>query len=892
MRISQGFTEPVFRLCLLVSLFGYCSFIDAAITPTGDYSPDYNGTDDPWICDLIVGNNAEGALTIDAGSVVYNGWKTYIGNNTGSSGSATLSGVGSEWYCVPYVGYRGDGSLLIENGGYLYSNYNRAYIGNWAGSTGTVTVTGPGSTWAGPGGLHIGYVGTGALNIENGGSVSNSEECYLGRDSGAFGSAYVSGPGSVWSNLKDLHVGNLGDGSLLIENGGTVSNTQGYVGSGNGSTATVTGPGSAWNNESYLHVGNLGPATLLIEDGGTVTSNSGSINAHSIATVTGPGSTWISSNDITVGTSGTGTLRIEKGALVSSGSARIGNSSLSSGTVTVTGNDSVWNNTLDLYVAYDGEGTLNISDGGEVNVGLKTYVSVGPNRTISSGRINFNNGTLNTGSLIAAGSELLGNGVINTEGIISDVDLVFDSASGLSTQTKLNGLPGQNVVINVDQGKNPGTTILGVGYRGTGVLTIADGNAISSIAGYLGYHVGADGRATVTGSGSRWDISSDDFFVGSDGTGMLLVEDGGSASAVECNIGYSAGSNGSVTISGPGSNLTTSLQTVVGFYGKAAMTIENGGTVTTGRISRIGYGAGSEGAVTVTGEGSLWQTSHLFTVGDQGDGTLTIADGGEVRVTRDITLGQNEGSSGTINLAGGTLDLNRKEIVRGEGEAQFNFTGGTLKNATAVDMDVIQQGGALAPGGPIGRTNISGGYDIQAGTIEIDLGGAENPYDNVTALRDINIATTGTTLSITAHGPMAAGSYTILSSYRGSLTGMFENVTMLNMFGADAELVKTNFSLSLVLNHDLVFADANLDGYVGVEDLDIVLNNWNAYIWYGGIAAGDLDGDGFVGLDDLDAVLTHWNEGTPPTEVLASVPEPAVVMTMFAGIGAFLTRRT
>ncbi len=66
--------------------------------------------------------------------------------------------------------------------------------------------------------------------------------------------------------------------------------------------------------------------------------------------------------------------------------------------------------------------------------------------------------------------------------------------------------------------------------------------------------------------------------------------------------------------------------------------------------------------------------------------------------------------------------------------------------------------------------------------------------------------------------------------------------------------------------------DLNDDGFVGLDDLDIILSAWNQSIPPADSAA-DPSGDGFVGLDDLDIVLNNWNAGTPPAA--SAVPEPA-----------------
>ncbi len=82
--------------------------------------------------------------------------------------------------------------------------------------------------------------------------------------------------------------------------------------------------------------------------------------------------------------------------------------------------------------------------------------------------------------------------------------------------------------------------------------------------------------------------------------------------------------------------------------------------------------------------------------------------------------------------------------------------------------------------------------------------------------------------------------------------------------------------------------DLNGDGFVGLSDLDIILNNWNQSIPPGDPLA-DPTGDNFVGLADLDIVLNNWNAGTPPGS--ASIPEPASLALLSLGGVAVLRRR-
>ncbi len=73
--------------------------------------------------------------------------------------------------------------------------------------------------------------------------------------------------------------------------------------------------------------------------------------------------------------------------------------------------------------------------------------------------------------------------------------------------------------------------------------------------------------------------------------------------------------------------------------------------------------------------------------------------------------------------------------------------------------------------------------------------------------------------------------------------------------------------------------DLNTDGFVGIDDLNTVLGNWNATAAFPNFPPGDVNGDRFVGIDDLNWVLGNWNAGSPPPPII-NVPEPATT-TLF-----------
>ena len=83
--------------------------------------------------------------------------------------------------------------------------------------------------------------------------------------------------------------------------------------------------------------------------------------------------------------------------------------------------------------------------------------------------------------------------------------------------------------------------------------------------------------------------------------------------------------------------------------------------------------------------------------------------------------------------------------------------------------------------------------------------------------------------------------------------------------------------------------DLNGDGFVGVDDLNIVLVHWNQNVTPGELLLGDSNGDGFVGVDDLNQVLVNWNNGTPPDA--AVIPEPSTLGLLAIGACGLLRHK-
>ena len=57
--------------------------------------------------------------------------------------------------------------------------------------------------------------------------------------------------------------------------------------------------------------------------------------------------------------------------------------------------------------------------------------------------------------------------------------------------------------------------------------------------------------------------------------------------------------------------------------------------------------------------------------------------------------------------------------------------------------------------------------------------------------------------------------------------------------------------------------DANGDGIVGIEDLNIVREHWGETVTPGDLSSGDLNGDGLVGSGDMDILRGNWGATAP-----------------------------
>lgn len=413
------------------------------VTVPGDHAS-------PWTENLLfVGSVTDGTLNIIPGGIVTN-IVGLIGAND-ASGTVNVKGATATWNTTSslYVGEGGNGELNIENGGRV--NTSLIYVGLTSVGTGKINVTGTDSRLDVSSNIfEIGSSGNGTVTIDNGGTVRGNN-ILLTQDNSGSGTLNLNATGGVRGVLETGYV-EKGDGTARINwNGGILRATA--------------------NESNFLR--NLTSTDVIIGSGGayfdTNTYNVG-LNAASLG---GSGDfTKLGTGTLTLNGNSSGVLSqigVEEGTLaiagdISSASGRIdytGSDINQSATVKVEGNGNKWTNSGLLDVGYSGTGTLTIANGGKVE------------NTI--GRIATLAGSSGTVSVSGTGS-------------------TWNNSNYLT-----------------------------VGNHGTGELTIANGGTVTSTWGDIGSGPSANGTVTVSDINSKW-TASRSLSIGYDGTGELTMK--------------------------------------------------------------------------------------------------------------------------------------------------------------------------------------------------------------------------------------------------------------------------------------------------------------------------------------------------------------------------------
>lgn len=334
-----------------------------------------------------------------------------------------------------------------------------------------------------------------------------------------------------------------------------------------------------------------------------------------------------------------------------------------------------------------------------------------------------------------------------------------------------------------------------------------------------------------------------------------------------------------------------------------ALSFSGPSATSTARLESLAFGTiGTGTAVATYNVGSNDQINGAVTVGATGSGLLSFNDGDDT-LTAGGLVRANAG--GTITLNSGTLNANGGVLIDGgtlRGNGTINATNG-VTNAGTVVLDSTFDSGFF------GDLTINGDYTqtasgrLEVGRVEVLSGDAEFPFDffavDGAASLAGELAFTADASPFDAFGDIELYRSEFIFDTDTGITGTFDTVT--DHILGDGTALAVTYSFAAAFATRALLGDANLDGFIGQADLDVVLLNFGQSNLNGNndgvsFVTGDFTGDGFVGQADLDAVLLNFGDSTPlnldgsPLD-LNTIPEPTSLALLGLGGVALTTRR-
>ncbi len=690
---------------------------------------------------LVVGDNANGSLTISGGGDVTSAYSSYVGGNDGSLGTFTVTGSGSTWANASdiFVGNHGTGTLTISSGGLVSDTWGN--IAGEADSTGTGTVTGTGSTWTNTNDIIVGKNGAGILNITDGGTVT-SDKGLIASEVGSTGEVTVDGENSTWTMTGGLTVGNNGPGELNITDGGTVSDDYTDVGYNDVGEVTVDGAGSTWNNTGDLNIGKAYDGFLTISGGGAVNSAHAyaakDAGSHGAIYVGDAGSTLSASSDLSVGDSGTGELVVYDGATVTvnsgSGTITLGKNADSEGLLVIGAEGAATSGTVDAAEVTGGSGSANLVFGqtddftfdpiisGSIAVQQKgTGTTTLSGNNTYTGSTSIQHGTIKLGHDSALGTQDAGTTVDEGASLDLNGHDLFTASEDEPLSIAGSGTGGEGALFNSSAGMST--------YSGSITLTAASTIGVTDAAGSMllyrsidtgvaGYNLTFDGdgdflvmntfTGKITGNGDVIKNGAGEllfYMTGDDYTGATTVNEGRltigasgvvpDASALSIALGAELNLNGKNetigSLSGAGNVINTA----------GAGTLTAGGN--DGSTTFSGVISDGAGATAFTKEG----TGILTFSGANTYSGATLINAGTVVAGNASALGN--GSAVTVG-AGGTLDVGTTNVTVNNTYTQNGTLKVTVASPSSSGKITSNADAAVAAGSSVNVTVPSGIY--------------------------------------------------------------------------------------------------------------------------------------------------------------------------------------
>lgn len=353
-------------------------------------------------------------------------------------------------------------------------------------------------------------------------------------------------------------------------------------------------------------------------------------------------------------------------------------------------------------------------------------------------------------------------------------------------------------------------------------LYFADGAAspevLSTFTGSIGGTVSANdyivvgrqgGTADLTVTGTLQKLGATNRLIVGDGnlgTGTVTVSGFGQlTSSTQIDIGNGSGSNGSVIAKDDAFVVATGNLIVgggaadgpeFGNTGVGSLTVSDRATVSTSNELWVGNNTGSTGTVNING-GSV-QVSSWIGIGRRGTGTVNVNGGTFDKVGGNNVVVGDLGGTGTLNVNAGAVNIsNQLWVGNGPGSVgELSITGGTLTTQSWIAIGRDANGGR-----GVGTLNISGGTITKEGDGNLTLNGA---------LATVN--QTGGTLNITPSDAANTGE-TWMSEFDGTETvwnasGGTANLGKITRIGYGGNAT-VNISGSAAMNNGIVYIGSN-----------------------------------------------------------------------------------
>jgi Bacterial TSP3 repeat len=545
----------------------------------------------------------------------------------------------------------------------------------------------------------------GAFNILGGAAVTNANNCLIGQSAGTLtiDSGTMTINGGTFNSEGVLTVGNNFKGALWLLNGGLITTNNMFVGSlvaGEFDRGQVTISNGTWRARAVY-------ASFFSGGNGTITFAGGTSTMDTLGFGFGSGAknatVWVTGNSTVLGTNVTismdsalAQMTISNGLVQASGVA-VGGSQISAyGTLTIVGGSLKASGRLGVGVL---GGTVWIT-GGELvvsNNGTSTSIT-----GINSSQIVISNGFARLGALTV--------GQIGQSAGVTNSLIV---AGGTNTY---NG----NITIFATNPLAVASVQVGGGLLDavtTNLIDIASVTSSSNLVGDL----------TVSGGimrGGTLHVAGVPFAPFARGT--LTVSGGTAAFVGPLNVGASAGSTGTVWVTGGLLVITNTPGTVStgsGFAVDGTVTLTNGSSIVVSNADTI---VGNVGSGVLTNLGGSVLVSNLVVGNNSGSAGTVWLSNGTVTSQGTVTLGSGAGSIGTVLVNGGELDVtNGIYQIGGAGNGRMIISNGTVRanilriasgNSGVGTLTVVNGTNFVNGGFTVGSGSSSTGSVLVAGT--------------------------------------------------------------------------------------------------------------------------------------------------------------------------------